>query len=252
MKFSANLGFLWTEKSLPDAIRAAGANGFDAVECHWPFDTPAQLVAEALSTADIPMLALNTYPGNRSAGENGLTALPGREIEARAAIDEALTYALQVQAGSVHVMAGVAEGRKAEQTFVRNLEYAVRQAAQNDLTILIEPLNRFDAPGYFLNTCDQALKLLDVVQAPNLRIMFDCYHVARTEGNVIAQFDKLLPVIGHIQFAAVPDRGVPDHGTLDYKDVFDAIQRANWSRPLGAEYRPDGPTESTLHWMAGY
>ena len=249
-RFSANLGFLWTDQSLPDAIRAAKSAGFDAVECHWPYDTPAADIRAALDDTGLPMLGLNTRRGDLSKGENGLAALPGREPEARAAIDEALDYAAAVDAACVHVMAGVAAGDAAQETFMNNLRYACDRAGAMGRTILIEPLNRFDAPGYFLGTTAQAADVIAQIGAPNLRLMFDCYHVGRTEGDVIARLRALRPLIGHIQFAAVPDRGAPDHGTLDYAGVFAEIAALGWDAPLGAEYKPGGPTEPTLGWMA--
>jgi hydroxypyruvate isomerase len=247
--FSANLGFLWTDHSLPDAIRAAHAAGFDAVECHWPYDTPPAAVRTALRVTGLPMLGLNTRRGDVAVGENGLAALPNREAEARAAIDEALAYADAIGAGCIHVMAGVASGPKAERSFLENLHYACDRAAVSGRTILIEPLNRFDAPGYFLNTTMQAADLIGTLGAPNLRLMFDCYHVGRTEGDVIARLRALRPLIGHIQFAAVPDRGAPDHGDVDYAPVFAEIASLGWGAPLGAEYKPSGPTDATLGWM---
>lgn len=249
IRFSANLGFLWTELPLPDAIRAAKAAGFDAVECHWPYATPAADIRTALDETGLPMLGLNTRRGDVAAGDNGLAALPGREAEARAAIDDALDYADIIGARAVHVMAGVAAGAEAERTFLANLQYACDRAGP-DRVILIEPLNRFDAPGYFLNTTAQAADLIDRTGAANLRLMFDCYHVGRTEGDVLGRFQALLPIIGHVQFAAVPDRGPPDHGEVDYATIFAAIALLGWSAPLGAEYRPGGPTEATLGWMA--
>ncbi|MEM7210048.1 MAG: TIM barrel protein [Pseudomonadota bacterium] len=247
MRFSANLGFLWTEHSLPDAIRAAKANHFDAVECHWPYATPADSVIAALSETGLSMLGLNTHRG--SAGDNGLAALPGRETEARAAIDQAIGYADAIDADAIHVMAGLSNGVAALESFVENLSYA---AARTDRTILIEPLNRHDAPGYFLNTTDQAQKIISDVNAPNLKLMFDCYHVGRTEGDVLTRLARLLPIIGHIQFASVPDRRAPGVGELHYPTIFAAIEALGWTRPLGAEYKPNGATEFDLDWLVEY
>ncbi len=249
MRFSANLGFLWADRPLPDAIRAAAAAGFDAVECHWPYDVPPTDVRSALLETGLRMLGLNTRRGDVVAGENGLAALPGREDEARAAIDEALAYAAWVGAGKIHVMAGFAEGEAARRTFADNLRYACDRAATDGRTILIEPLNRFDAPGYFLNRTDQAADLIAEIGSDTLRLMFDCYHVGRTEGDVIGRLRALLPVIGHIQFAAVPDRGPPDHGDVDFAPVFAEIAALGWTDPLGAEYKPGRPTDETLAWM---
>lgn len=245
--FSANLGFLWADLTLPDAVRAAHRAGFAAVECHWPFDTPAADLRAALDDTGLPVLGLNTVRGEP--GENGLSALPGRETEARAAIDQAIAYADRIDAGSIHVMAGFASGAAARETFVGNLRYACETTAR---TILIEPLNRHDAPGYFLTTTDQARAIIDKVAASNLKLMFDCYHVGRTEGDIMTRLEALMPLIGHIQFASVPERGPPGEGELDYEAIFRHIAHLGWQRPLGAEYKPNGPTEQTLTWLTGH
>lgn len=242
-QFSANLGFLWADHSLPDAIRAASAAGFDAVECHWPYETAADEVRAALLETGLPMLGLNTLRGHP--GENGLSALPGRESEARAAIDQAVAFADAVDARAIHVMAGFADGDGALQTFEENLSYA---ADRTDRIILIEPLNRHDAPGYFLRTTDQAKAIIEAVARPNLKLMFDCYHVGRTEGDVITRLTNLLPLIGHIQFASVPDRGPPNEGELNYSAIFAYVRAMGWSRPLGAEFKPRSISENS-DWL---
>ena len=250
MKFSANLGFLWADLALPEAIHAAKAAGFDAVECHWPYDTPPEAVAQALTETGLSMLGLNTRRGDVSGGENGLSALPGREAEARAAIDEALAFAVAIKAENIHVMAGFASGEAAKETFVANLDYACAEAAKHNVTILIEPLNHYDAPGYFLTTTAQARMIIDAVNAPNLRLMFDCYHVQLMEGDLTHRLHDLRSLIGHIQFASVPDRGAPDHGEINYPHIFAEIKKLGWDAPLGAEYKPNGPTDETLGWLS--
>ena len=135
MRFSANLGFLWADRPLAEAIRAARAAGFDAVECHWPYDTPPAEVSAALRDTGLEMLGLNTLRGRP--GENGLSALPGREAEAREAIDRALDYAAAIGCGAVHVMAGLAQGPEAEAAFRANLDHACARAAAQGATVLI-------------------------------------------------------------------------------------------------------------------
>lgn len=249
MKFSANLGFLWTDRPLPDAIRAAKAAGFDAVECHWPYDTPTGEVVAALGDTGLAMLGLNTRRGDVAAGDNGLAALPDRTTEARAAIDEAIDYADAIGCRSVHVMAGFSKGTDAHDTFVANLTYACAKAAPHDITILIEPLNRYDAPGYFLSTTTQALGLMTEVDAPNLKLMFDCYHVQLMEGDLTHRITSLLPRIGHIQFASVPERGPPGAGEVNYDHIFRHIAALGYTAPLGAEYKSTAPTDETLDWL---
>ena len=247
MKFSANLGFLWQDRALPDAIRAAKAAGFDAVECHWPYDTPASDVATALKETGLPMLGLNTVRGNVAGGENGLSALPGREDEARAAIDQAVDYAEAVDARAIHVMAGFASGQDARTAFVNNLKYACEKAP--DRTILIEPLNHYDAPGYFLQTSGQAVEIIEEVASSNIKLMFDCYHLQMMEGDLTHRLQKLQSLIGHIQIASVPDRGTPDHGELNYAHLFEVITGMGYDAPLGAEYKPTDSTDDSLGWL---
>ena len=246
MRFSANLVFLWADLPLPEAIQRAADAGFDAVELHWPYATPAAQIKAALEATGLPLLGLNTQRGDVAAGEMGLSALPGRGAEARAAIAAALDYAAALGAEAIHVMAGKSQGPAAEEAFLEALGYACRAAGPR--TILIEPINPVDAPGYFLRDTAHAAALIAALGAPNLKLMFDCYHVARVEGDVIACLAEHLPIIGHIQIAGVPGRGAPQDGTLDYRTVFAAIENLGWSRPLGAEYKPAGPPETTLSW----
>lgn len=247
--FSANLGFLWTELSLPDAIRAAARAGFDAVECHCPYDTPFEDVKAAMEETGLPMLGINTERGNVADGDNGLAAVPGREEEARALIDQAVSYAQAIGARNIHVMAGFAQGAAARQCFVDNLSYACNAAAPHGITIVIEPLNHHDVPGYYLNTADQAAEIISAVGAANLKLMFDCYHIQIMQGDMTRRLEQFMPIIGHIQIAAVPTRAEPDDGELDYRYVMRSIRSLGFTAPVGAEYRPATTTEAGLGWM---
>lgn len=249
MKFSANLGFLWNDRPLPDAIRAAKVAGFDAVECHWPYGVPVSETKAALEETGLSMLGLNTSRGNIAIGENGLSALPGREADARAAIDEALAYAAGISASAVHVMAGNSSGPRARRAFCDNLGYAC-DAAGEAVTILIEPLNPYNAPGYYLNGTQIAADIVREVGKPNLRLMFDFYHIQIIEGDVTRRFETLLPLIGHVQIASVPDRGTPDHGELDYDYVLSRVAELGWQRPIGAEYLPRDVANPDMSWLA--
>ena len=247
VSFSANLGFLFTDRPLPDAIRSAHRAGFEAVECHFPYDTPPDEVRAALEETGLPMLGLNTVRG-AAEGDFGLSALPGREAEAWAAIDQALAYAREIGAGAVHVMAGRSGGGEAAEAAFRDaLAYAADRA--EGLTVLIEPINHRDAPGYHLATVEHAAGIVRDLGGP-LRILFDCYHVQITQGDLIRRFEGHRDLIGHVQIAAVPDRGEPDEGEIHYPHLIAAIRRAGWSAPIGAEYRPrHGATEAGLGWL---
>ena len=253
-KFSANLGFLWTELSLTDAIWAAKKAGFDAVECHFPYDVAsAKSVAGVLKETELEMLGINTRLGKNGPDDFGVTAMPGREIEARDYIEEAIAYAADIQCRNINCVPGKTGGtNEAERVFRKNLAFACEKAAAKGIGIVIEPINQRDAPGYHFSLVEKGLETIRAVGADNLKLMFDCYHTQIMEGDLIHQLKKALPYLGHVQFAAVPDRGEPDAGEVNYPYLLSALDDMGWQGFVGAEYRPRGKTEDGLMWMKDY
>ncbi|MXU66465.1 hydroxypyruvate isomerase family protein [Oceanomicrobium pacificus] len=247
--FSANLGFLWTELSLPEAVRAAARAGFDAVEMHWPYDEDATAIRAALADTGLPLMGINTRRGPE--GAFGLAAVPGQGAAARDHIDEAIAGARALGSAAVHVMAGLGEGAAARVAFEEHLAYACAQAGADGPTILIEPLNRQDVPGYFLGDFDLAGEIIAALDLPNLKLMFDSYHAGRMGLDIRRTFAICQPMVGHVQIAGVPDRGPPDISTPDQRPFLHDLDALGWDRPVGAEYRPPGRTEDSLGWMAG-
>ncbi|MEM7197095.1 MAG: TIM barrel protein [Pseudomonadota bacterium] len=245
MKFSANLGFLWSELSLEKRCEAAAKAGFSAVEFHWPYAVDAYVMRDVLARCGLTALGLNTRLGAQQ-GDFGVSAIPGRADEARAHIDEAIEYAAIIGSPNIHVMAGLVQRDAAHAQFVENLRYATQKAG--DKVIIIEPINTHDVPGYFLGSCAQARQICKDVGAENLKLLFDCYHVARMGGDLYQQLQEFFYDIAHIQFAGVPTRGNPDEGDVAYQEVFSYLDRIGYQGWLGAEYRPNGRTEDTLTW----
>jgi hydroxypyruvate isomerase len=251
MRIAANLGFLYQGLPLPDQIRAAARDGFEAVECHFPFATPSVDVRAALAEAGLPMLALNTAPGDPSAGEFGLAALPGRKDAARAAIAQAIDYAAAIGAGAVHVMAGRTTDLGAEATYRANLTHACDLASPHGITILIEPISPTAQPDYHLRTIEQAARTIAAVGRANLKILFDVYHIQTEQGDLTRRLRAHLPDLGHVQIAAVPDRGEPDAGEVHIPNLLAALHGMGWQGDVGAEYRPrSGDTSAGLGWLA--
>lgn len=250
IKFSANLGFLFTEHDLPDAIRAAKTAGFDAVECHFPYDTPPAQMRAALAETGLRMLGLNTWPGDRGAGDFGLAALPDRVPEARREIARAVDYAALAGVEAVHVMAGRTDGgAAAEDCFRSNLNHACDLAADHGINVLIEPINTRDVAGYHLSGTDHAERIIDALERPELKIMFDCYHMQIMQGDLAKTLERLMPKIGHIQIASVPDRAEPDRGEVDYRWLLAQIAALGYQGMIGAEYNPETTTPAGLGWM---
>ncbi len=256
-RFAANISTMFTERPLLERVLAAVNAGFDAIECQFPYEVPALQMAAVLDQAGVPLVLINTPPGDAEAGERGLAALPGRETEFRKALDQALAYATTVGCKNIHVMAGVQpdgiERGACLEVFEKNLRHAVVVAAESDVSaLLIEPINTRDIPGYVLNLPEQAAALIRDISADNLKLQYDFYHTQIMRGNVAAGLQALLPIIGHVQFAGVPERQEPDIGELNCDYLFDFLDRLGYAGWVGAEYFPSGETEDGLGWAVRY
>lgn len=252
LRFSANLGFLWPDLPLLKRIEAAADAGFRAIELHWPYDVPAEAVRRACERRGLELLGLNTPPGDAARGDFGLAAVPGREADFQAGFDQALSYALASGASAIHAMAGVVpadEREKAKSVFKTNIGEAADKAARHGLTVLLEAINPRDKPGYFYSTVGEVAGLMSEIDLPNLRMMFDAYHVGVAEGDILTKLERYLPLIGHIQIAAVPSRAEPDEGEVAYRAVLDAVDRLGYQGWVGCEYKPRGSTKEGLRWI---
>ncbi|WP_112310488.1 hydroxypyruvate isomerase family protein [Pseudogemmobacter bohemicus] len=248
-RFSANLGFLWKELALPDAIAAAGRAGFQAVELHFPYETDADLVRDACARAGVELLAVNTGLGDITAQERGLGAVPGREADFQTQADRALAWLRRAGGRMLHCMAGnvtAPQRPEAFSTFLRNLRHLADRAG--DVTLLLEAQNIRDAPHYFLNSVDRAAELIEAVDRPNVRLMFDIYHVGVQDGDVLTRLQRLLPLTGHVQIAAVPSRHEPDEGEIAYCNIFRSLDQMGYAGWIGAEYIPRQGTDAGLGW----
>jgi hydroxypyruvate isomerase len=250
-RYSANLGFLFADRPHVERIRAAAQAGFRAVEMHWPYDVPAEEIRSALRECGVTMLGVNTPVGDAAAGDFGLAAVRGREQEFQTAVDSSLAYAQAIGATALHCMAGVVTENPsaAQAVFVDNIRRAADKALALGVTILIEPINWRDKPNYFLHRIDQAADLVAKTERSNVRIMFDCYHTQITEGDLSHKLVSYLPLIGHVQIAAVPSRAEPDEGEIHYPALMDLLDAKGYEGWVGAEYKPRGRTEDGLGWL---
>jgi len=252
-KFAANLTMMFNEVPFMERFGAAAQAGFKAVEFLFPYDHPAEEIAQQLNANQLENVLFNMPPGDWNAGERGIASLPGREPEFREGVAKALAYAKTLCTPRLHVMAGLlpegsnrAERRK---TYVDNLRYACAEAAKAGIEVLIEPINTRDIPSYFLNTQADAHAIREEVGAPNLKVQMDFYHVQIVEGDIEMKVRRYLPHIGHIQIASVPRRNEPDTGEVNYAYLFRLLDELGYEGWLGCEYRPAEGTVEGLGWM---
>lgn len=252
-RFAANLSMLYPQHDFLARFAAAAADGFEAVEYSFPYDFSPQELKQQLSDNGLVQALFNAPPGNWVAGERGTASLPGRESEFRIGLERALDYASVLGNDRIHVMAGLlpseALRERHQAVYLENLGYAAEQAAKAGITVLIEPINTRDMPGFFLNRQDQAHAVCKEVGAANLKVQFDFYHCQIVEGDVISKLRRDFAEVGHIQIAGVPDRHEPDLGELNYAWLFEEIDRLGYSGWIGCEYRPKGDTSEGLQWL---
>ncbi|WP_374569045.1 hydroxypyruvate isomerase family protein [Ideonella sp.] len=266
LRFAANLTLLYPDLGFAERIGAAARDGFDGLECQFPYDWPAAELAARATEAGLPWVLINTPAGDWARGERGLAALPGREAEFRRGVDTALAYADALGCRRLHTLAGVApngvERERCHATYAENLAWAARQAADAGCEILIEPLNPRDVPGYLLGSQAAAHRWVQVIGAPNLKVQMDLYHCQVSEGDLATKLRLHLPTgrVGHLQIAGVPGRHEPDDGELNAPYLFaliDQLTRDAGHGPcwIGAEYHPrrgntPGATTAGLGWLA--
>ena len=241
-RFSANTGFLWREVPFIDRIRRAAAAGFDAVEFHDEAQRAdrSELI-DVLAETGLPVLAINCRMGETA----GAAAIPSQAEQAKRDIADAARIAEAIGAAAIHVVAGKVGGVEALATYAKNLEFAL---GSTELTVLIEPICREQIPGYFLNHIDQAAEILDDIDHPRLKIMFDCYHIHRESGDVLNHFKRHVHRIGHVQIAGAENRAEPFPGELDYGFLLRQFQHAGYDGAFGCEYHPKKLTDDGLGW----
>jgi len=251
-KFAANLTMLFNEVPFLERFERAAKAGFEAVEFLFPYAWPAAEIKSRLDAHRLKLVLHNLPPGDWDAGERGIGCHPDRVDEFRAGVGKAIEYAralgvpqLNCLAGKVPAGVGDATLRK---TFVGNLKFAAGELKKAGLKLLIEPINSFDIPGFYLNHTAQAASILDEVGADNAFIQYDIYHAQRMEGELAATIQKYLPRIAHMQLADNPGRNEPGTGEINYAFLFAHIDRIGYAGWIGCEYKPAAATEAGLGW----
>jgi hydroxypyruvate isomerase len=252
-KFAANLTMMYGEHPFLDRFAAAARDGFRGVEFLFPYAHEASAIRSRLEASWLAQALFNAPPGDWEKGERGLASIPGREDEFRRSIDTALDYARVLGNRCLHVMAGlVAPGddrARHREVYVSNLAWAARQARGAGITVVIEPINTRDIPGFFLDRQDEAHAVCREAGEPNLKVQMDLYHCQIAEGDLAMKIRKYVAGVAHMQIAGVPERHEPDLGEVNYPYLFRLIDDLGYDGWIGCEYRPMRGTSEGLGWM---
>jgi hydroxypyruvate isomerase len=250
--FAANLTMLFTEHPFLDRFERAAKAGFTAVEFLFPYAYSADDIKQRLDAHGLTLVLHNLPAGNWDAGERGIACHPDRVAEFRDGVATAITYAKALGVGQLNCLAGQAPEGIADnvlrETLIENLRYAAAQLKKAGLRLLIEPINTFDIPGFYLNRTTQAVSILVEVGADNAFVQYDIYHAQRMEGELASTMQKYLPRIGHIQLADNPGRNEPGSGEINYAFLFAHLDRIGYTGWIGCEYKPATTTEAGLGW----
>lgn len=252
-KFAANLSTMYTEHAFLDRFGKAAADGFRGVEFLFPYDFPASDIRARLDEHMLTQVLFNFPPGDWAGGERGIASLPGRQDEFKRGVETALSYAQALAVRRLHIMAGLIhpdqDPARHREVFLENLAYAAHQAAQYGITVLIEPINTRDMPGYFLHHQKEAHAICAELDASNLKVQFDLYHCQIMEGDLATTMRRDIAGIGHMQIAGVPGRHEPDIGEINYPYLFELMDELGYDGWVGCEYRPQAGTSDGLGWL---
>jgi hydroxypyruvate isomerase len=255
-RFSANLSMLFTEHAPLDRLTAARDAGFGGIEFQFPYDLDVDLLHRVKERTGVGVSVINVPVGDMLEGGPGLASIPGREATFRDAVALARRYAEALQPANVNVLAGrpppEADRTRCRETLVANLRHAADVMGEIGVKLVVEAINTRDVPGFFLTRSVEAVAILDLAGHPNLVLEHDLYHMQIMEGDLVPTLERLLPRIGHVQFADTPGRHEPGTGEINFPFVFAALDRLGYDRWTAAEYTPTGPTEDSLGWLKPY
>jgi hydroxypyruvate isomerase len=252
----ANLSFLFLDKPFFERFAAVKEAGLKRVEFMFPYDYDLDEIKDALKANDLELVLFNLPAGDWGSGERGIAVNPSRKEEFREGVAKAIAAAQKLNVKQVNCLVGktVPNLTQEEQwaTLVENIRYAAEQFQPEGIRLLVEPLNHFDAPGFFLNTTRDVLELIAKVNHENVYLQFDVYHAARENEDIIKVLKESLTKISHIQIADNPGRHQPGTGEIDYKTFFKALDEVPYSRAVAMEYVPEPDTFSSLEWIKNF
>lgn len=249
-KFAVNLSMLFTEAPFLERFALARAAGFDAVEVQFPYDYDVNDIKRSLDEEDLHLVLFNLPAGDFAGGERGLAALWDRRDEFRQGVDTAIEYARVLRPDYINCLAGIAEETpENDLALLQNVRIAAEALAGEDLKMTLEPINAKDSPGFALPTQRSALDLIQELDQPNLGLQLDVYHAGKTDEDPLVILRDHADLVSHIQIADLPDRHQPGTGTVDWSQLFTAIDGSGYAGYVSLEYIPEGPTVDSFTYL---
>ncbi len=253
LHFDLNLALVLRDVPFSDRFDEAARLGFDAVEFYWPSGEDLGVLAQKLKDTGLRTVCFSFDAGDLAAGDRGLISDLERHGRFRANVPAALDLAHKTGCKLVNVLIGKSrpgQDRETQLELARdNLRWAADQARDAGVTLLVEVLNSWENPGYLLGNTREAMAFIAAVGAVNVKYLFDMYHLQRMEGNIAANLQNYAAHIGHIQIADSPGRNQPGTGELNFRFIFQELERLGYSGHIGLEYFPKGTPAESMTWL---
>lgn len=248
-KFAVNLSTIFTEVPFLERFKKAREFGFSFVECQFPYDYSIEEIQQELKQHQLEMVLINLPPGNWAKGDRGIAADLTRIEEFKESVMQGIHYARALNVSKIHCMAGIVSGADPKAVYIENLQFAGTELAKHGLTLLIEPINPLDMPGYYLTNIYQASEILKAVNLPNVKLQFDFYHIEKVHGQSLSIYQEYADIVGHVQIADHPGRHQPGTEEMDYQQI---LQNLNYKYEgyIGLEYIPQGKSEESFEWFS--
>ncbi|GJQ68573.1 Gip [Trypoxylus dichotomus] len=246
---------MFLERPFLERYQLAKNAGFKAVESGFPYGLNPDDVVAAKKAAGIDQVLLNIYTGDVGKGELGFAALPGQEKQFKESINQTIDLGKRLKVKKIHIMAGkVEQPTSANDTaYTNNLKYASQILEKENILGLIEPINPYSVPDYYMNSYKKAVKVISEISSPNLKLMLDIFHLQMIRGNVTNAIKDFTNQIGHVQIAQAPNRHEPEHsGELNYQYVLKTLEEHGYDDWIGLEYKPANSTVDGLQWVKNF
>ncbi len=256
-RLAANVSLMFPEVPFMERFAAAARAGFRYVEYQFPYGFgSAAAVAARAREAGVEVVLHNLPGGDAAKGDRGIACQPARASEFREGVERAIEYAKAARCPRLNALAGVAPDgvarEKLFETLVENLRYAAGKLDAAGLQLLTEPANPRTIPGFFLTSSRQGIAAIDAAGSANLKLQYDIFHMQIVEGDLAKTIERLLPRIGHMQLADVPERHEPGTGEINFDFLLAHIDRLGYQGWMGCEYIPKGDTVAGLAWAKRY
>jgi hydroxypyruvate isomerase len=255
LRFDVNCSILFTELPLDQRAAAARAAGFAGVEFWWPWaaiapaDVEADAFVRAITDAGIDLVSLNFHTGDMAAGERGIVSHPARVAEFRENVAAAVEIAGRAGCRRLNAPYGLrvpgVDAAEQDAVAIENLRFAAEAAARIGASVLVEPINSVDIPGFPVDSSGKALAVIEKTGAANVGLLADLYHLAKMGENVAGVLNRHRESLLHVQVADPPGRGAPGTGTLDFEPLFRQLAGQGYDGWVGLEYLPAEPADST-------